>query len=341
MNKRVIPDSHVAGEGKSRFSRRMFLGASAAAAPLLLLVGANGSRAQEAELATFTDDRGRMVEFPASGARVVAQSTSASALWDFGFHPVGIFGPTKMPDGSVDFQAGDVDLDEVTSVGDYGALDTEALIALDPDLYVDLTWGEGALWYLTPEEEAQVEKIAPTVGILMQQRSIVESIERFRELAGLLGADTNAPEVLANIEQFEAGSQAIKQAIEGKAELKVLVISPDQEQVYIASPRYMVDLNYYQELGVNIVDHATDDFWEIVSWEQIGNYPADLILIDGRSGESTFELLEGIGIWKSLPAVAAGQVGTWYAGAPYSYGRLAPTFQELADQLANANIVTS
>ena len=60
---------------------------------------------------------------------------------------------------------------------------------------------------------------------------------------------------------------------------------------------------------------------------------------DGRRGEFVFELLESACIWKTLPAVEVGQVGIWYAGAPYSCGRLAATFQELAEPLGTAELV--
>ncbi|RIK46564.1 MAG: hypothetical protein DCC58_02735 [Chloroflexi bacterium] len=98
----------------------------------------------------------------------------------------------------------------------------------------------------------------------------------------------------------------------------------------------MNDLHYFSDLGLDIVDHGLDEFWEIISWEQINKYPADLILLDARAGVLTVDEFSSIGTWAALPAVQAGQVGPWYAGAPYSYIGLVPIMQELT-ALINAS----
>jgi iron complex transport system substrate-binding protein len=118
----------------------------------------------------------------------------------------------------------------------------------------------------------------------------------------------------------------------------VLVVSPAVDTLYVASPDWMVDLFYFRELGLEIVspEVPADGFWELLSWEQANKYPADLILVDARNDQIVQEV-EGVGTWEALPAVQAGQLGPWYAGAPYSYARLAPMMRELAEIIREAD----
>ncbi|HYI14993.1 MAG TPA: ABC transporter substrate-binding protein [Thermomicrobiales bacterium] len=285
---------------------------------------------------SFTDDRGVTVTLPKRPERIIAQSTSAAILWDFGIRPVGVFGPSRLPDGTNDFQAGEIDFDSVEIVGDYGTLDLEKLVELDADLYVDLTFGGGSLWYLTEDEQAQVEAIMPTLGISMQGISVLESINRFEQLAAELGADLESPEVSAARTAFASAETDLMAAIAEKPGLSVVVVSPAVDTLYVANPDFMVDLHYFRDLGLDIVAPETEDFWELLSWEQANKYPADLILVDARNDQIVQEV-EAVGTWQSLPAVKADQLGPWYAGAPYSYARLAPMMVELAGIIREAD----
>lgn len=304
--------------------------ASNAAAATSAPVGSPTAASSSGEW-SFTDDRGVTVTLPKAPERIVAQTTSGAILWDFGIRPVGVFGPSTQADGSNDFQAGEIDFDAVEVVGDYGTLDVEKLVALDADLYVDLTFGGDSLWYLTEEDLKQVEAIMPTLGISMQKQSVLDSIRRFEELATSLGADLSSPEVSAAKQEFADAEADLKAAITETPGLNVLVVSPAVDTLYVASPDWMVDLFYFRDLGLEIVspEVGSDGFWELLSWEQANKYPADLILVDARNDQVVTEV-DAAGTWDALPAVQANQIGPWYAGAPYSYARLAPMMTELA-----------
>ncbi len=241
---------------------------------------------------SFTDDRGITITLPKRPERIVAQTTSAAILWDFGIRPVGVYGPSTLADGSNDFQAGEIDFDTVEIVGDYGTLDLEKLVELDADLYVDLTFGGDSLWYLTEEEIGQVEAIVPTLGISMQKISVLDSIARFEDLASSLGADLESAEVNAAREEFADAESDLMAAIAENPGLSVLVVSPAVDTLYVASPEWMVDLHYFRDLGLDIINPETaeEGFWELLSWEQANKYPADLILIDARISEVDAEV---------------------------------------------------
>ncbi len=322
-----------------RLSRRHLLATAPAFALSPLVARAQATPGASDDAAggwTFTDDRGETISLPEMPTRIVAQTTAAAALWDLGVRPVAIFGPSRNPDGTPDFQTGNIDLDAVEVVGDYGEMDLEQVVALQAELYVDLTYG-GQLWYLGETEE-QVRRVVPTLGISMEKISILDAIRRFEELAAALGANLEAPEIKQAKENFAEAEAALKEAIAAKPGLSVVVVSPTVDNVYVASPRWMVDLHYFHDLGLDIVDHSTEDdnFFALISWEQIGQYSADIILVDARTSQEDLEKVSSIALWNALPAVQAGQVGKWYAAAPYSYDRLVPIMQELTEMINNA-----
>lgn len=280
----------------------------------------------------FTDDRGITISLPERPVRIVAQSTAAAALWDLGIRPVGVFGPQRRADGSNDPEIGNVDLSTVESVGEqWGELDLEKLAALRPDIIVTTMWQPPDLWYITEDVAAKVEAIAPTVGIHVADRPISQSIARFEELAQALGADLQAPAIVAARQRFEQASAELKAAIAEKPGLKVLFGAGSLDTLWVVNPPPYADLRYFQELGLEIVvPENPDQFWEALSWEQALKYPADLILYDVRSHVvPPDQLAEKVPTWNQHPAVKAGQVGPWHATAAHSYAGFAAIMEEL------------
>lgn len=328
-----------------KLSRRQILGGFAAITASLPLSAA----ARQIETATpesdasptagwsFTDDRGVTISLPEPPKRIVAQTTAAAALWDLGVQVVGVIGPNRLADGTNDFQAGNIDFNTVATLGDYGAdsleLDVEKLVELQPDLIIDMTYG-GAFWYVESEREV-LEQIAPMAGFSMEKVSILTSIEHIENFAQSLDADLNAPAVAADKANFADAENALRTAISEKPGLSVLSISPSVQNVYVCSPRWMTDLHYFQDLGLAVVDHDADEFFQIISWEEINRYPADLILVDVRGTQTGENAFTEVATWKTLPAVQANQIGPWYAGAPYSRARLTPIMTELTDIIRN------
>lgn len=282
---------------------------------------------------TVTDDRGKTISLPARPERVVAFSPVAAALWELGVRPVGVFGPFRGEDGAADPQVGEVDLDAVTSIGDYGEFDLERLIALQPDLLVGLSLADvpNTLWYVPEEASATVEAIVPTFGLALTGRSQLGLIEAIESLAAALGADLDTPELVSDGTEFAAAEAALRGQLAERDGLSVLVISASADEVYVANPSWFADLQYFQEVGLPIMAPDTDERWELLSWEQIGQFQTDLILVDNRGGGVPFDLLDSIGTWQTLPAARAGQVGPWHAVAPYGRRAFTGIVRELTD----------
>lgn len=297
--------------------------------------GSGGSGAWE-----FTDDRGTTVKRDKRPEKVVAYVSSAAALWDFGVRPIGAFGPQKTEDGKKEIQAGNIDLSKVTSLGNaWDDFDVEKFIGLRPDLLVTGLTGTKPtdLWAITPETGEKIEKTAPILALSEYKVSLPKVISRYEELAKALGANVESAEVKSAKEEFQAASDELAAAAKEKAGLKVLVLYADKDGVYIAKPEFFADLSYYKELGLDIVAGAgSEDYWEQLSWEQVGKYPADLILTDTRTFALSREQMAEFPTWNALPAVAANQLGDWSAEPRFNYTLAAPVIRKLTAAVKGA-----
>ncbi|WP_216211893.1 ABC transporter substrate-binding protein [Amycolatopsis aidingensis] len=270
----------------------------------------------------YTDSRGRVLDGPRP-ERIVAQVAAAAALWEFGLRPVGIFGPSRLPDGSPDPEVGAVDLDTVTSLGNvWGEFNYDAYIGLRPDLLVSIMYTEDSLWYVPEEQADQIEKAAPTVGVDVGFVSMLDGIAKFRELAKALGADVDAEPVRAARSGFEEIDARFEEAVGALGDKRVLLVSATQDNFYVGKAAGFPSAKHFTERGMTIVEpeQTTDGaYWEALSWENAGKYEADVILYDSRAENLQGEELAGFPTWNQLPAVQAGRTIGWNPAIPFSY----------------------
>lgn len=289
---------------------------------------------------SFTDDRGVTASFPEMPTVLVAQTVSAASLWDFGIQVDGVYGPVFLADGTTpDPMLYNVDPSAVINFGDYGAFDIEKLIEIGGQLVIDIDRG-GGMWYLSPDEEELVLLVAHTVAISTSVPTDT-TISRFEELAVALGADPESDLIVEGKARYAAAAEALQTIAAARPDLKVVVMTGGPENVYIVNPETAGDLNVYRSLGVNVTTPENPDpdqlnVFETLSWEQVGNYPADVILWDSRFSP---EGLAPASIWESLPAVAAGQVGTWQSVFPNSWQGFGAVLEELAATLETAEVL--
>lgn len=292
----------------------------------------------------FKDDRGEVAQADRTPERIVGYVASAAALHDFGIECTGVFGPTTLPGGEPDLQAGDLNVDELTVIGNtYGQFNVEKYASLRPELLVTNMQEPPVLWYLPEESTEEIVSLAPAVGIRTSGTSLDAAIGRFAELAESLGADLKAEKVVRAKSRFEQASQTLTKTAEDRRGLKVLAVSASAELLYAAVAEDFGDLRYYQRLGVEFVtpeNAGEDGFWEESSWETVDRYEADVIMVDRRTGNlQPDQLQETKPTWRRLPAVAAGQVIPWQSEAHHSYAGHAPLLEALADALRDARQV--
>ncbi|MET8949547.1 ABC transporter substrate-binding protein [Streptomyces sp. NPDC004533] len=297
---------------------------------------------------SFKDDRGHTAKADKVPADIVAFVGVAAALHDYGVGVKGVFGPTKTKDGKADVQAGGLDVDKVTLLGnEWGQFNIEKYAALSPDLLVTTMFdGAGTLWYVPEESTKKVLALgAPSVGISVYDRQMTEPLQRMLELAKSLGADTASSAITRAKKRFEDAAARLRAATRAKPGIKVLAGSASQDIFYVSGSDLSVDLEYFKALGVNFVEpsasalKASGGWFENLSWENVDKYPADIIMMDNRtSAIQPADITEAT--WKKLPAVKAGQVIARNPEPILSYDRCAPLLEDLAKAIETAEKVS-
>lgn len=285
----------------------------------------------------YTDARGTKVALDEVPTTVVAQNSIAAALWDAGYKVDGVYGELG-DDPASTYQRGNVDLAELTTLGKtWGEFDVDAYAKMEPDLLLDFSFA-GELWYVPSKLEKQIADRAPVLGLNGQPKDIDEAIELFVDLAGKLGADTTCNEDL--LEAKKDYQEALAEVTAQEKDLKVLVASGSDTSFWVVNPDALPETGSLEAAGVDLVTaegaKAGEVFTEL-SWEQASDFAdADVILMDVRNTDAVKKKMETIDTWANLPAVKAGQVYEWYAGAPYSYEEYADIWGDLAEQLEGA-----
>lgn len=297
---------------------------------------------------SFKDDRGKQARADGTPKNIVAFTGVAAALHDYGIACKGVFGPTKTKDGKPDVQAGDLDVDKVTVLGNtWGQFNIEKYAELAPDLLVSTMFDDtGTLWYVPEESKDKILKLAPGVGISVYDRKMTEPLRRLLDLATALGADPEAPKVTRAKKRFEDASDRLRKAAKANPGIKVLVGSASQDIFYVSGTDLSADLEYFASLGVHFVEppeSAKKDsggWFENLSWENVDKYDADLIMMDNRTSALQPDVLDkSKPTWRKLPAVAAGQVIPRVTEPIYSYDKCAPILEALASAIEKAKKV--
>lgn len=303
---------------------------------------ASGSGSAAAAGLRWTDARGRTVRLTKRPTRVVAQSSAAATLLDNGFHVRGVYGELGKVDGKLSYQAGSLDPATFTTLGTtYGQFDVEKYAALRPDLLIDLSFDDKTLWYVPQNVTKQVESLAPTIAVKMTGYELPQIIDEFLRLSAQLGADTKSAQLTAAKSSYDAAVAAVRTAAADKPGLRVVAVSREQRSAYFADAARHPDLAQLKSLGVHFPTMTTKpgEYFEQISWEQIGRYPADVVIYDAREAAAVTAAVRKIRTWTELPAVRAGQVYPWYPAAPYSYRAYGPLYQDVANWLRRARVL--
>lgn len=338
-----MPDARSAA-----LTRRGLLGTAGVAAMGALIGGCGGHDEPAAAKGagwSFTDDRKQKIRTDKRPSHIVAYVGSAAVLVDYGLQEriAGVFGPTKLGDGKPDPQAGDLDIDKVTIVGNtYGEFNLEKYARLDPDLIVTNMYQGSALWFIPDDAKAKILGQAPAIGFKVAHVSLPEPIRRYEELAAALGADLQTKAVKDAKARFSSAAADLRKAAKEHGRLKVLAASGSTDILYVSDPSVYADLSYFQKLGVDMVvpNNVKGGFFENLSWENADKYPADVILLDNRTATLQPKDLASKPTWSRLPAVKAGQVTPWLSEPRFSYAGAAPLIESLATALHKAEKVT-
>jgi iron complex transport system substrate-binding protein len=291
---------------------------------------------------SFTDDRNLTITLPEQPVRVVSDMMIATALWDLGYRVAGVWGSASYMANPKWSELSSYDgegIEEVT--GNTGwTPDIEKVASIGPDLIAGITYFGDEFYFIEEGDQERLDHLAPTVGLSNGGVSIASLQARVEALAISLGADVTQAEVVARKERYATAADKLRAAAAAKPELKVLFFYGAADQIYVANENAWGDLRLFAELGVNIVPTVEGDeadyYWDTVSWELISNYPADLILVGNDAADTAYA---DNALWKTLPAVQAGQVGVWGTNAPPSYQSTAYLLESLTAAIDQANVI--
>lgn len=289
----------------------------------------------------FTDDAGTTVTLPDRPAKVAADISAATSLWDFGVRPVAVSGWMTNTDAAW----GEVDRTlPLLSAAGTPAPGPERLLATGADLFV-------TLWYANPDnpydwsfpDRADYElarAVVPVVAISATGCADA-NIERFAELAALLGADITLPEIAAAKDDYDRALGELRAVAAEKPDLKVLFVSATSDTRYVAHPGTWSDLALFQSVGLNAVEPelGIDPYWEQLSPEQALKYPADVVF-RALNGALSLEELQAHPTYGLIPAVKAGQAYAWNQDSVQSYAGMTAAVQEVANALKQAKDIT-
>ncbi|MFB7636081.1 ABC transporter substrate-binding protein [Streptomyces sp. NPDC056149] len=293
---------------------------------------------------SFTDDRKQKVSLSETPRRIVAFTGTAAALHDFGIGDqiIGVFGPTKLGNGKPDPQAGDLDVDKVTIIGNaYNQFNVEKYAGLAPDLLVTNMYEPGALWYVPDDSKDKITKLAKSVALTASRKPLDQIIGRYADLAAALGADLKAKKVTDAKVRFEQAAARLRKAAAAHP-VKVLACSGSADLFYASNPGVNADLMYFKSLGVDLIvpDHLDKGgYFESLSWENADKYKADVLLLDNRTATLQPKDLAAKPSWTKLPAVKAGQIAPWSSEPRFSYAGAAPLLESLAQAIESAKKV--
>ena len=291
---------------------------------------------------SFTSGNGKTIRLDATPKRIIASGAEAAALMSFGIKPVGIYANTKPKD---DPNLKGLDLSGITILGEtWGEIDVEKAASLKPDLIVADWWpAEKAFSGMESGVKAKSKKLldlAPIVGVA-QGDSIETLAQGYEKLAVSLGADVDDPKIAADKKAFEVAKAAFKKAVAAKPGLTVLAVSPSDDLLFVANPKYAPELLDFQRWGLDVVNPNKPDkgfpYWENLSWENADTYQPDLLLIDDRSYASTLKQGEKQPTWSGIKAAKAKAYMPWPAYWMHTYGDYATQLTQLTAAIEKAD----
>jgi iron complex transport system substrate-binding protein len=292
---------------------------------------------------SFTDDLGATVTLDHRPARVAGLTDVVASLWNYGVTPVAAFGYTGI---TQDGRFAGRDLSGVAELGKaYGQIDLEALAAARPDVIVTHAYPVDAAGTLDPAkplygfadlaQQQAAARIAPIIALKMDG-SAVQVIDRTVALAHALGAD----QAVIDKARSAYGAAADRLRVAAATGRSVLVVAAyPAEGLYVAKAPDDPALTSFADLGVRFVDPGGDRYyWGVVSWENVGSLPADVVL-ESQIDAMTAAELRAQPTFARTPAARAGQVYPWVF-ASMDYTAQAAYMNELAGHLETARKVT-
>lgn len=243
---------------------------------------------------TYIDGLGREVVLVGPAQRIVTLAPSLTEL----FFAVGAGDQIVGRDDFSDFPAEAVD---ITSIGStYGALNTEAILALNPDLVV-------AAEVNTPEQVKALEDLGITVYYLKNPITFAELYDQVRWAGTITGHEDEAN---ALAESLSARVDAVTSAVANVTERPTVFYEldgTDPSKPWTTGAGTFMDTMITMAGGVNIGGVLSEPYAQISVEEIVLQNPDFIILGDALYGVTIESIAERAG-WGDLTAVQENQI---------------------------------
>jgi iron complex transport system substrate-binding protein len=247
---------------------------------------------------SLTDGLGRQVDLPGPAQRVVSLGPSNTEI----LFAIGAGAQVVGRDSFSDYPAAAQALSDVG--GGFGELNTEAIVALKPDLVLVAD--------IFPAEQIKaLEDLGLTVYALPNPTDFEGMYKNLETAARLTAHETQAADL---IKSLKARVDAVGQKIATGTERPLVFYeldSTDQNAPYTAGPGTFVDTLINAAGGVNLGSKLNGSWVQVSIEELIVQDPAIIVLGDYTWGGVTPEMVKARPGWETLSAVKNGQVFTF------------------------------
>ena len=250
--------------------------------------------ATEAPGLTLTDGLGREVQLDGPAQKIVSLAPSITEM-------LFAVGAGAQVVGRDDFSDYPAEASNVTSIGStYGDLNTEAIVALEPDLVI-------AAEINTPEQVKSLEDLGIAVYYLKNPVTFAEMYEQVKWFGQLTGHEDEAG---ALAESLAARVDAVTEAVANVTEKPTVfyeIDGTDPSKPWTTGPGTFMDTMITMAGGVNIGGVLSDSYAQISVEEIVLQNPDVIVLGDTAFGVTIESIAERAG-WADLTAVQGNQV---------------------------------
>ena len=250
--------------------------------------------ATEAAGITLTDGLGREVKLEGPAQRIVSLAPS---ITEFLF-AVGAGSQTVGRDDASNFPEAALN---VTSIGTtYGDLNTEAIVALTPDLVI-------AAQANTPEQVKSLEDLGITVYYLKDPVTFAELYEQVEFFGQLTGHEEEASALAESLAaRVDAVTAAVANVTE-KPKVFYEIDGTDASKPWTTGPGTFIDTMINMAGGVNVGGVLSAPYAQISAEEIVSQNPDIIVLGDAAFGVTSESVAARAG-WGEITAVKDGSI---------------------------------
>ncbi|MEW6085768.1 MAG: helical backbone metal receptor [Chloroflexota bacterium] len=255
---------------------------------------AAATEAPASEAITLTDGLGREVTLESPAQRVVSLAPSLTEV----LFAVGAGEQVVGRDEYSDFPEEALNVASIGST--YQTLNTEAILALNPDLVV-------AAGINSPEQIKALEDLDVTVYFFETPTDFEGMYEHLRIMGQLTGHEGEAADL---VEALQQRVEAVRAAVADVAEKPTVfyeIDGTDPAKPWTSGPGTFMDAMITEAGGINIGGVLSDSFAQISLEEIVAQDPDFIVLGDTKWGVTIESIAERAG-WAELTAVKEGNI---------------------------------